>query len=62
MSITEEANKAWYDGAPGSKNPYTRSNANWRVWATEWIRLEDERNDQIASDDHRAAWNKAVKD
>ena len=64
MSIKEEAQEAWLNGAQGSSNPYS---SWWQVfaykrWSAEWVRLEDERNDQIASDDIRADWNRTVKD
>ena len=63
MSITKEARIAWLNGAKGYDNPYERPIlSKWGVWVDEWVRLEDERNDQIASDDAVTVWNRTVKD
>ena len=62
MSITEEASHAWSNGKGFGDNPHTLLSLSWCCWAIEWGRLEDERNDQIASDDAVTVWNRTVKD
>jgi len=62
MSTTKEANRAWLNGANFSDNPYIFGSGKWILWAREWGCMEDERNDQIASDDAVTVWNRTVKD
>ena len=51
MTTKEAAREAWFNGAKFSDNPYRKLTPGWAVWACEWGRLQDKRDDDAAGND-----------